>query len=321
MYSIQIDSNVYLFKSIRNRKDSIAILTTAIGGKVSVYTPPLESGLTAIFVEKGGASYELLQKIVEVNEKKFYRNEYREYLQSFFLDCPSITKPMLDRLPFVETSIMQIVSLYNQSCGWEKENRSKTYNAKLQFGLELEVIHYNSSKGASNNYFEGNRPASGFGLGVYARLSFARRKTSFLISELTFDQISGGGEISYYVNVPVYEVITEQHNFDIKEIRNTYSAYFNIARLGNMSLSAGGGILFQYQLSNLSTVHDLGNNTTKSSASPQDKFGISPIVNVLFDVGRIGLGYQLVFLATQLKGVEGLHLEHKIFLQTRLSKK
>ena len=71
IYSIQVDSSVYFLKSIGNRNDSIAFLSRAIEGKVSVYTPPLESGLDAIFVEKDGATYEMRQKVVEANGKKF----------------------------------------------------------------------------------------------------------------------------------------------------------------------------------------------------------------------------------------------------------
>ena len=319
IYSIQVDSSVYLLKSIGNRNDSIAILSRAIEGKVSVYTPPLESGLDAIFVEKDGATYEMRQKVVEANGKKFYHNEFSAFLQLFFSDCESITKAMVDKVPFSERPIMAIVSRYNKSCGWEKTNRANMYKAKFQYGLQLEGVHYNSTKGAYINYFEGDRPASGFGLGLYARLDFARKKTAFLISELTFNHISGGGEITYYVTEPVYQVITEHHDFDIQELRNTYSAYFNIARFKKSSLAAGGGILFQYQLKNNSTATE--GNVTTSSAKPKDKFGLSPIINILFSTNRIGVGYQMVFLAIQLKGAEGQHIEHKVFLQVKLSKK
>jgi hypothetical protein len=320
IYSIQVDSSIYFFRSIGNRKDSIAILSRAVEGKVSVYTPPLESGLEGIFVEKEGATYEMRQKVVEVNGKKFYQNEFRGFLQVFFSDCPSITKAMVDKVPVSELSIMKIVSRYNKSCGWEKTNTANKYKAKFQFGLQVEGLKYNSTKGAYVNYFTGDRPASGFGLGLYARLDFARKKTAFLISELTFNSISGGGEITYYVNAPTYQIFPEHHNFDIKELRNTYSAYFNIARFKKSSLAAGGGILFQYQLKNNSTVTD-HNNVTTPSVKPEDKFGLSPIVNVLFNMSRIGLGYQMVFLATQLKGSEGQHIENKVFLQVKLSGK
>lgn len=319
IYCIQVDSSVYLLKSIRNRKDSIAILSKAIEGKVSVYTPPLESGLDAIFVAKDGATIEMLQKVVEANGKKFYQNEFRGFLQVFFSDCQSITKAMIDKVPFSELRIMDIVSLYNKSCGWEKSNTANEYQAKFQYGLQLEGVLYNSTQGAYLNYFKGDRPASGFGLGLYARLDFARKKTAFLISELTFNHISGGGEITYYVNEPVYEILTEHHDFDIQELRNTYSAYFNIARFKNSSLAAGGGILFQYQLKNNSTVTD--RNVTTSSAKPEDKFGLSPIINVLFNMNRIAFGYQMVFLAIQLKGEEAQHMEHKFLLQVKLSGK
>lgn len=320
IHSVQIDSTVYVLKSIRNRKDSVAILITAIGGKVSLYTPPLESGLAALYVEKDGASYELMQKIVEKDGKKFRRNEYRQFLQTFFADCPAITKRMVDKVPYAETPIMQIVSQYNKACGYENENRKQAYKAKFHYGLTLEGIYYNSRKGAYLNYFEGDRPATGFGLGFYGRLDFARRKTAFLLTELNYDMISGGGQITYWVNVPVYKIITEDHDFDIKELRNTYTINFNLTRSENFSLSAGGGILFQYQLSNQSTVYDFETKTTKLSATSSDKFGLSPILNLRADMGRIGFGYQLVLMATQLKNVEGQHLEHKLFIQTRLSK-
>jgi hypothetical protein len=322
IYSIQIDSNIYWFKTIRNRKDSVAVLIRAIEGKVSVYSPPLESGLAALFVEKDGAAYELQQKVVYQDDKKFYRNEYRQFLQTFFLDCPAITKEMIDRVPFTEKPIMTIVSQYNKTCGWEKENRSSMYRGKFHFGIELETFSYNSRKGAYSNYFEGNRPATAFGFGAYARLDFARRKTSFLISELTFAHISGGGPITYYVNVPVYQVLSEDHKFDITELRNTYSFYFDFARIAKISLAGGVGLLFQYQLSNKSTVQKstVTGSTTQPSVSSNDKLGISPVGNVLATVGRIGVGYQLVALALQLKAYEGPHLEHKFFLQTRLTK-
>jgi hypothetical protein len=321
LYSIEIDSNVYLFKTIKNRKDSVAVLITAIEGKVSIYTPPLESGLEAIFAEKDGASYELRQKVIVENDKKFYRNEYRQFLQSFFTDCPAITTTMVDRVAFAEKSIMKIVSAYNQQCGWEKKNVSTVYHAKFQFGLQLEGIYYNSTKGAFNNYFKGDRPAKAFGVGLYARLDFARSKTAFLISEVTVDKISGGGHIKYYVTDPSYIIRSELHDFDITEIRNTYSANFNIMRRENSSLSMGGGFLFQYQLSNKSTFIYEVNNKMATSVSSKDKFGISPVINLLYDAGRLGFGYQMVLLSTQLKAVEGQHLEHKIFVRMRLSKR
>ncbi len=319
IYSIQVDSSIYFFKSIRNRKDSIAILSRAIEGKVSVYTPPLESGLEAVFVEKDGLIYEMLQKVVEVKGKKFYKNEFRGFLQVFFSDCQTITKEMVDKVLISELSIMKIVSQYNKSCGWEKANRVIRYKSKFQFGLQIEGEHYNSTKGIYANYFVGDRPASGFGLGLYARLDFARKKTAFLISELTFNHISGGGDITYYVTDPKYQIFTEHHDFNIQELRNSYSAYFYIARSKKSSLAAGGGIMFQYQLENNSTVTD--GNVTTSSAKSGDSFGLSPIANVLFNMNRIGLGYQMVLLATQLKGAEAQHIENKFFLQVKLSKK
>jgi hypothetical protein len=319
IYSIQVDSNVYLLKSIRNRKDSVAVLSRAIDGKVSIYTPPLESGLEGVFVEKEGATYEMRQKVVESNGRKFYQNEFRGFLQLFFSDCQTITKAMVDKVPLSEISIMNIVSKYNKSCGWEKANKVSNYKAKFQFGLQLEGLHYNSTKGAYQNYFTGDRPASGFGFGLYARFDFARKKSSFLISELTYNSITGGGDITYYVNAPSYQVLTEHHDFDIKELRNSYSAYFNIARFKRSSLAIGGGIMFQYQVKNNSTVTHGGGTT--STVTPEDKFGLSPIANLLFNANRIGVGYQLVLMATQLKGWEGQHLEHKLFLQLRLSKK
>ncbi|MEO7988520.1 MAG: hypothetical protein ABI663_03205 [Chryseolinea sp.] len=318
IYSIQVDSNVYLLKSIVNRNDSIAILSRAIEGKVSVYTPPLESGLEAVFVEKDGATYEMRQRVVEANGKKFYQNEFRGFLLVFFSDCQSITKAIIDKVSLRELAIMEIVSRYNMSCGWQKTNRVNKYKAKFQYGLQLEGLYYNSTKGAYLNYFKGDRPASGFGLGLYARIDFARKKTAFLISELTYDHISGGGEISYYVNEPVYQVFTEHHDFDIQELRNTYSVYFYIAQFKKSSLAAGGGMLFQYQLKNNSTVTQ--GNMISSSAKPEDKFGFSPIINVLFNMNRIGIGYQAVFMATQLKNSEKQHIENKVFLQVRLFK-
>ncbi|CAN5592612.1 hypothetical protein BH10BAC4_BH10BAC4_27050 [soil metagenome] len=316
IYSIQLDSSIYFLRSIKNRNDSIAVLSMAIEGKVSVYTPPLESGLDGIFVGKDGSTYEMRQKVLEVNGKKFYQNEFKGFLQVFFSDCQSITKAMVDKVPFAELSIMRIVSRYNKSCGWEKKNSGNKYKAKFQYGLQLEGVYYHSTPGPSQNYFTGDRPAKGFGLGLYARLDFARKNSAFLISELTFNHISGGGEITYYVNSPTYRVLTERHNFEIQELRNSYSAYFNIARFKKSSLAAGGGIMFQYQLKNNSTV-----NVTTPSASPQDKFGLFPIVNVLYNRSRIGVGYQIVFLALQLKGYEGQHIENKVFLQAKVSKK
>ncbi|HTJ49862.1 MAG TPA: hypothetical protein VL443_10440 [Cyclobacteriaceae bacterium] len=319
IYSIQVDSSVYLLKSIGNRNDSIAILSRAIEGKVSVYTPPLESGLEAIFVEKDGATFEMRRKVVEVNGLKFYQNEFRGFLQAFFSDCKSITKAMVDKVPFGELPIMKIISRYNKSCGWEKTNRANKYRAKFQYGLQLEGVHYNSTKGAYENYFKGDRPASGFGLGLYARVDFARKKTAFLVSELTFNHISGGGEITYYVTDPEYQIFTEHHNFNIQELRNTYSVYFNIVRFKKSTLAAGGGMFFQYQLKNNSTVTD--RKVTTLSAKPQDKFGFCPIINVLFNMNGIGFGYQVVFMAAQLKGTEDLHIEHKVYLQIKLLKK
>jgi hypothetical protein len=316
IYSIQVDSNVYLLKSIGNRNDSIAILSRAIEGKVSVYTPPLESGLEAVFVEKSGSTYEMRQKVLEVKGKKFYQNEFKGFLQVFFSDCESITKAMIDKVPLSELRIMEIVSRYNKSCGWEKTNTANKYKAKFQVGLQLEGVYYNSTKGASQNYFTGDRPATAFGVGLYARFDFARKNTAFLLSELTFNHISGGGDITYYVNYPTYQILNEHHDFNIQELRNSYSAYFNIARFKKSSLAAGGGIMFQYQLKNTST-----KNSTTPTVSEKDKFGLYPVVNVLFNMNRFGLGYQMVFLSTQVNGSEGQHMEFKGFLQVRLSKK
>jgi hypothetical protein len=199
-------------------------------------------------------------------------------------------------------------------------NTARKYKANFHFGVQLEGIHYNSKKGIHPNYFTGDRPATGWGVGLFAKIDFARKNTAFLISELTLGHISGGGEIAYYVNYPTYQVFSEYHDFDITEVRNTYSAYFNIFSSKDLSLAAGGGTLLQFQLTNSSTVTDSQSGATKPSPVPEDKFGFSPIVNVLFNVNRFGLGYQIVFLAIQLKGVEGQHLEHKLFLQARLSK-
>lgn len=319
IYSIQVDSSVYFLKSIENVNDSVAILSRAIEGKLSVYTPPLESGLEAIFIEKDGATYQMRRKVLEAHGKKFNQNEFRGFLTAFASDCHSITKAMVDKVPFSERAMMEIASRYNKSCGWEKTNMANKYKAKFQYGLQLEAVHYNSKEGAYLNYFDGDRPASGFGLGLYARLDFPRKKTAFLMSELTFNRISGGGGINYYVTTPTYQIITERHDFDIQELRNTYSAYFNVARFKKSSLAAGGGILFQYQLKNNSTA--TARDVTAATAKPGDKFGLSPIINIHFNTNRIGFGYQLVFLATQLKGAERQHIEHKVFLQVKLSKK
>jgi hypothetical protein len=121
------------------------------------------------------------------------------------------------------------------------------------------------------------------------------------------------------VTAPTYQVFTERHDFDIQELRNTYSAYFNVARFKKSSLAAGGGILFQYQLKNNSRATD--RDVTTPSVKPEDKFGLSPIINIHFNMNRIGFGYQIVFLATQLKGAERQHMEHKVFLQVKLSEK
>jgi hypothetical protein len=314
IYSIQVDSSVYFLRSIKNRADSVAVLNRAIEGKVSVYTPPLESGLETVFMEKDSSTYEMRQKVKESNGKKFYQNEFKGLLLVFFSDCQDITKAMINKVPFSERSFMEIASRYNKSCGWEKTNRTNEYKAKFQIGLELEGTHYNSTKGIAVNYFEGDRPASGFGFGLYARLDFARKKSAFLISELTYNHITGGGDIDYYVNYPTYQIFTEHHKFDITELRNTYSAYFYLARFGKSSLAAGGGILFQYQLKNNSTVN------VAPSVTSKDKFGLSPIINILYNMKRMGVGYQVVLIATQLKGTEGPHTEHRVFVQARLSK-
>ncbi|HWA33141.1 MAG TPA: hypothetical protein VG737_03375 [Cyclobacteriaceae bacterium] len=319
IYSVQADTNVYFIKLVRNRRDSIAVVSRAIEGKVSTYTPPLESGIEALFLEKDGATYEMLQKVIVKDDKKFYKDEFRGFLQVFFADCPNISKAMIDKVPFSDLKIMGLVSKYNKACGFENSNKVVNYKAKFQVGLQVEALKYNSTKGIYLNYFEGDRPASGFGFGLYGRFDFPRKKTAFLISELTYSHISGGGNITYWVNAPVYQEITEHHTFNISELRNSYSAYFHLVRFKKSTLAAGGGIMFQLQLQNSSTVTDRG--TTTPSAKPSDKFGFSPVANVLYNMNRFGLGYQMIFLATQLKGEEGLHIEHKLFLQFKLSNK
>src|SRR5882757_8496841 len=112
--SIQIDSNIYFFKSIRNQEDSVAVLSRAIEGKVSVYSPPFESGRDAIFVEKEEATYEMLQKTVEKDGRKFHKDEFKGFLQVLFSDCESITKDMIDHTFLSELAIMRIVSRYNK---------------------------------------------------------------------------------------------------------------------------------------------------------------------------------------------------------------
>jgi hypothetical protein len=309
---VELDSISYFIKSVKSEMAKpIIVVERVMKGKISFYVSPRKGPNNYFYAEKDGSFFQMRKVDRTIRDGSvIVVDEFKSILKSWLLDCPLMGGTTLTNLKLNYKSLMTFFESYNTHCG-TLESMERHPPKRVPHAIYGASVGYvNTLTGAAFEKIGASDPAQGNPTGYFfggsMKINFEKNTRTFLTNDLLFEHLTGDAGVSFanynYDKTLVLEKSDYSLHYDVQEVSDHFAfGWVGFVR-NRFSISAEGGMLFQYRVSNNSKyqiIHSSSfyNYRTVATGSTKElsnykALTFSPTVNLNFTFGDLTLRCQ-----------------------------